>query len=236
MHDLEVRFENIHPICMIMGELKQQLIKELPHFGHHSLFFQNDEITTGQLNNETEIKINLLTGQLLYFHNEKGHFIDLKKDDIFRKLKEITSKENLKLSSESLKNVNEQELQSYHNFAVKAKQLLELFRMNLRGNFTLVHLWPHHFDFSLEWFTGIKDEQIGIGISPGDENYSFPYLYMNPWPFDEKLIENSLPIGKWHTSLWKGVKVEWDELVELTPKEATEKLTKLFFITRKSFH
>ena len=143
MPDLEVQFENIHPICMIIGELKQQLIKELSHFGHHGLFFQNDEITTGQLNNKTEIKINLLTGQLVYFHDEKGHFIDLKNDDILGKLKEIASKEKLEISSESLKNVNEKELQSYHDFAVKEKQLLELLRMNLRDNFTLVHLWPH---------------------------------------------------------------------------------------------
>lgn len=236
MPDLEVRFENIHPVCMIIGELKQQLIKELPHFGHHGLFFQNDEITTGQLNNKTEIKINLLTGQLLYFHDEKGHFIDLKNDDILGKLKEIASKENLEMSSKSLKNVNVKELQSYHDFAVKAKQLLELLRMNLHDNFTLVHLWPHHFDFSLEWFTGNKDEQIGVGISPGDENYPFPYLYMNPWPFDEKLTKNSLPIGKWHTYQWKGIKVEWDELMQSTPKVTAEKLTKLFFIARKAFH
>ena len=65
-----------------MRKLKQQLIEELPQFGHHRLYFQNDKITTGQLNNKTEIKINLLTGQLLYFHNEKYHFIDLKNDNI----------------------------------------------------------------------------------------------------------------------------------------------------------
>lgn len=235
MPDLEVQFENIHPICMIMGELKQQIIEELPHFGHHGLFFQNDEITTGQLNNKTEIKINLLTGQLLYFHNEKAHFIDLKNDDILEKLKEIVSEQNLKLPTAPLKNVNEEELQSYHDFAIKAKQILELFRMNLRDNFTLVHLWPDHFDFSLEWFTGNKDEQIGIGISPSDENYSFPYLYMNPWPFNEKIMENSLPIGKWHTYQWKGIKVEWDELVQFTPKVTAEKIAELFLIAKKLF-
>jgi hypothetical protein len=46
----------------------------------------------------------------------------------------------------------------------------------------------HHFDFSFEWFTGNKDEQIEIGLSPSDENYPSPYLYMNPWPFNEKMI------------------------------------------------
>ena len=235
MPDLEVRFENLQSICMVIGELKQQLIKELPHFGHHGLFFQNDEITTGQLDNKTEIKINLLTGQLLYFHNEKGIFIDLKNDNILEKLKFITSEQNLTISAEPLKNTNEQELLEYHDFAVKAKQLMELFRMNLRDNFTLVHLWPHHFDFSLEWFTGNKDEQIGIGISPGDETYSFPYLYMNPWPFNEKVRENSLPIGKWHTSGWNGIKVEWDELTQFKPKDAAEKITTLFNISKKNF-
>ena len=108
--------------------------------------------------------------------------------------------------------------------------------MNLRNDFTPIHLWPHHFDFSLEWFTGNKDEQIGTGISPGDEQYSDPYLYMNPWPFDDKIIKESLPIGAWHTDGWKGIKVEWDELTQLTPKDAAEKITKLFFIARKSFH
>jgi len=235
MSDLEIQFGNIHPICAIIGKLKQQLVEELPHFGHHGLYFQNDEITTGLLNNKTEIKVNLLTGQLLYFHDEKGSFIDLKKDDILEKLKKITSEQNLELSSESLKNVSDDELQSYHDFATKAKQILELFRMNLRGNFTLIHLWPHHFDFSLEWFTGNKDEQIGIGLSPSDENYPFPYLYMNPWPFNEKIMGESLPIGKLHTNMWNGIKVEWDELIQFTPKEAAEKLSELFLIVKKSF-
>ena len=235
MPDLEISFENIHPICMIIGELKQQLIKELPHFGHHGLFFQNDEITTGQLNNKTEIKINLLTGQLLYFHNEKGSFIDLKKDDILEKLKTITSNQNLKISTESLNNITDQELSEYHDFAKKASQILELFRMNLRGNFTLIHLWPHHFDLSLEWFTRNKDDQIGTGISPGDEQNSNPYLYMNPWPFNEKITNESLPIGKWNTDGWNGIKVEWGEFKQLSPKDAARKITELFLIVKKSF-
>ncbi|MDH3677084.1 MAG: hypothetical protein OEQ12_02140 [Nitrosopumilus sp.] len=235
MPDFKVRFETLQPICMVMGELKQQLIEELPHFGHHGLFFQNDEITTGQLDNKTEIKINLLTGQLLYFHNEKGSFIDLKNNDILEKLKSITSEQNLKISTEPLKNTDEKELIEYHDFAVKAKQVMELFRMNLRDSFTLVHLWPHHFDFSLEWFTGNKDEQIGIGISPGDANYSFPYLYMNPWPFNEKVMENSLPIGKWHTSGWNGIMVEWADLIQFKPTDAAGKITYLFNIAKKNF-
>ncbi len=99
-----------------------------------------------------------------------------------------------------LENVTHEQLSKFYDYAIKAKRTIELFRMRLEGNFTLVHLWPHHFDFSVEWFTGKKDEQIGTGISPGDEQYSEPYLYMNPYPFNQKVIENNLPIGTWHTS------------------------------------
>ncbi len=235
MSNLELEIKNLHKICMTIGEIKQQLVEELPHYGHHGLFFQNDEITTGLLDNKTEIKINLLTGQLLYFENERGFFIDLNNENVLEKLKSVTASKNLKISAESLNNTTEQELASYHDFAKKASQMLELFRMNLRDNFTLVHVWPHHFDFSLEWFTGNKDEQIGTGISPGDEQYSNPYLYMNPWPFEEKITEKSLPIGKWHTNGWNGIKVEWNELVQFTPKDAAEKITELFSIAKKSF-
>jgi hypothetical protein len=230
-----LEFKNLQQVCMSVGEIKQQLVEELPHFGHHGLFFQNDEITTGLLNNKTEIKINLLTGQFLYFDNEKGSFIDLKKDDILEKLKTVTSNQNLKISTESLNNTTDQELSEYHDFAKKASQILELFRMNLRDNFTLIHLWPHHFDFSLEWFTGNKDEQIGTGISPGDEQNSNPYLYMNPWPFEEKITNKPLPIGKWNTVGWNGIKVEWSELEQLSPKDAGRKITELFLIAKKSF-
>ena len=66
--------EQLQNLCKVLGELKSQLIEELPHYGHQALFFQNDEITTGQLNNKTEIKIHLLTGQLIFFHNENGYF------------------------------------------------------------------------------------------------------------------------------------------------------------------
>ncbi len=79
MSRLELEIKNLHEICMAIGEIKQQLVEELPHFGNQGLFFQNDEITTGLLNNKTEIKVNLLTEQLVYFDNEKGIFIDLKK-------------------------------------------------------------------------------------------------------------------------------------------------------------
>jgi hypothetical protein len=70
-------------------------------------------------------------------------------------------------------------------------------------------LWPDGFDFSIEWFTKKTDEQIGVGITPGDNKYELPYLYVNPYPFNEEMINETLFTGRWHTGGWKGIKVEW---------------------------
>lgn len=45
------RISGLQTVCRIISQIKSQMIEELPHYGHDALFFQNDEITTGLLNN-----------------------------------------------------------------------------------------------------------------------------------------------------------------------------------------
>jgi len=229
------KIKQLHDLCLVVGKIKQQLTEDLPHYGHHALYLQNDEITTGQLNNKTEIKIHLIANKLVYFHNEEGHTIDLSQENLTEKLQELAQKYNLELPDLHLEKVGQDQLTLFLDYAQAAKRVLELFRMKLEGNYTLIHLWPDHFDFSIEWFTGNKDEQIGTGISPGDEKYSLPYLYMNPWPFNDKVARIDLPIGKWHMLDWNGIKVEWEDLKKYSPKIAADKIHELFVVAKKNF-
>jgi hypothetical protein len=226
---------DLHNLCKVIAELKKQMIEELPHFGSEALYFKSDEITTGLLDNKIEIKINLRANRLQYFNNEQGFSIDLNAGNASQQLQQITSDHDLKFPNITVDKVPQNQSSLFLNYAINAARTLELFRMELQGKFTLVHLWPDHFDFSVEWFTGNTDEQIGTGISPGDENNSEPYLYMNPYPFNYKVLEQSLPLGKWHTEGWKGVKIEWSELLKYTPTNASEKLSKVFEIVKRNF-
>lgn len=113
--------------------------------------------------------------------------------------------------------------------------VFELFRMKLSDRFTQVHLWPNGFDLSVESFTMKKNEQIGAGISLGDDDYESPYLYVNPYPFDEKMVDQSLDIGKWHTTGWKGIKVEWIELADNIEQEISSRIYALFFSCKTQF-
>jgi len=226
---------DLHNLCKIIAPLKKQMIEELPHYGSEALYFKNDEITTGLLDNKIEIKINLHANKLQYFSNERGSSIDLNTGNASQQLQQITSDHDLKFPNITVDKVHQNQSSLFLNYAVDAIRILELFRMELQGKFTLVHLWPDHFDFSLEWFTGNGDEQIGTGISPGDEQYSEPYLYMNPFPFNEKLISAELPLGEWHTSQWKGAKVELKDLLKHTPIIAANKLHEIFKIVKTNF-
>jgi hypothetical protein len=230
------KIKDLQKVCKIISKLKSQLIEELPHYGHDALFLKNDEITTGLLNNITEIKINLVTGELLYFHNEQGQIVDLTRHQLIESLKGTVSMYGLNFPQiADLTNLNTADLSDYLAFAKKVNRSLELFRMKLIGHFTQVHLWPDGFDYSVEWFTGKKEEQIGVGISPGEDKYESPYLYINPHPFKEMMINESLVSGIWHTAGWKGIKVEWKDLEIKTEKQISDEIYDLFLIAQRNF-
>jgi hypothetical protein len=229
------KISGLRRICKTISQIKSQLIEELPHYGHDALFFQNDEITTGLLNNKTEVKLHLLTGELLYFHNETGHFVDLTCDGFYEKLESIVSKYGLNIPKVPSLKLQQENLFEFIPFAKKVNLSLELFRMRLRDHFTQVHLWPDGFDFSIESFIDGSNGQIGVGVSPGDESYELPYLYVNPYPFREDIVHQPLPIGKWHTAGWNGVKVEWDMLENKKEQDISSEIYNLYLVAMRNF-
>jgi hypothetical protein len=122
-----------------------------------------------------------------------------------------------------------------HDDCKASRSPLELFRMKLSDHFTQLHLWPNCFDLSVESFTMKNNEQIGVGISPGDDDSESPYLYVNPYPFDEKMVDPSLGIGKWHTTGWNGIKVEWNELEDKIEQEISSTIYDLFLVAKRNF-
>ncbi len=66
-----------------------------------------------------------------------------------------------------------------------------------------VSCWPHHFDIaSLISFDDSNPEtakSVGVGLSPGDESYSQPYFYTNPWPANQDMnFPDLMAPGHWH--------------------------------------
>ena len=64
-------------ICRVIVKIKSQQLEHLPHYGHEALFFQNNAITTGLIDNTKEAKIDLFSGFFLYYNNEDTIQINL---------------------------------------------------------------------------------------------------------------------------------------------------------------
>ena len=92
--------------------------------------------------------------------------------------------------------------------------------------------------FICEWFTGLEDDQqIGIGISPGEENITLPYLYIyQSLSVQSNNKEEKLPLGEWHDKSWNGIKVEWNEISYKNKKEIASIITELIKLPLQKFY
>jgi len=82
-----------------------------------------------------------------------------------------------------------------------------------------IRCWPHHFDIgmlvSLEPAKGFEGKAIGVGLSPGDDNYDEPYWYVNPYPSPSPDALPALGEGHWHTTGWIGAVLTASEIVRV---------------------
>jgi len=88
-----------------------------------------------------------------------------------------------------------------------------------------VRCWPHHFDIAilvaLEEGRAESARSIGIGVSPGDNYYAQPYLYVSPYPKPDTADLPPLPPGaRWHTKDFFGAVATGTDLLALADPRA----------------
>lgn len=72
-----------------------------------------------------------------------------------------------------------------------------------------VRCWPHFFDIAtliaLDGDDADNKRTIGVGMSPGDDNFDEPYFYISLWPVPDQSALTELPaIGHWRTEGFTG--------------------------------
>jgi hypothetical protein len=87
-----------------------------------------------------------------------------------------------------------------------------------------VRCWPHHFDIAtlIEEPRGAGDVRhtTGVGLSPGDDSYAEPYLYVGPYPYPRADALPALGAGHWHREGWFGATLTGAEIVAAGGAEA----------------
>lgn len=62
---------------------------------------------------------------------------------------------------------------------------------------------------------------VGVGMSPGDETYTQPYFYINPWPHLATGDLPDLPVpGHWHTDGFVGAIATGEDVLSLADRRA----------------
>lgn len=75
----------------------------------------------------------------------------------------------------------------------------------LPAEWSPLRCWPHHFDIArLLDVRGDGSATVGVGMSPGDDNYVAPYWYVSPWPHPDPAGLPTLELGSWHLQGWVG--------------------------------
>jgi len=108
------------------------------------------------------------------------------------------------------------------------------FKGTLREETGPVQIFPHHFDVSLNWFSGRlipdadpadaenSDEQMNFGFVTGDDSISEAYFYATAFPQPEKLTEARLPdVAFWQTEGFTGAILMYQQLVDSHDPRAT---------------
>jgi hypothetical protein len=82
--------------------------------------------------------------------------------------------------------------------------------------------WPHHFDIAT--LISLPDARadgtrptVGVGMTPGDAQYSGPYGYVSPWPPPWDKGRPPLDRGHWHAEGWVGAVLPAEEWVSAGP-------------------
>jgi hypothetical protein len=132
-------------------------------------------------------------------------------------------------------NISEKDASDFSIQLVNFDGLLRAFHKGISvGVKSQICLWPHHFDNAFKWFSGRKiddeDEQMGIGVSNGDDNYELPYIYISFRPPLRKT--NTLQIAEGavlHDTGWTGLMLPYESLMEKKTIDAQKKLIEDFF-------
>ncbi|MEM7033069.1 MAG: DUF5996 family protein [Chloroflexota bacterium] len=242
----EATRDTIHIYTRLIGKIRQDLAEPLEKWWHVSVHVNEHGLSIPPLPLPTGGNFTLsvdLNRHVLAVHVSSGneHTISLQNNSpnammkaVLDHLKTVGIEPNIDQSifaSTDIGVYDPGQADTYLTALRSVHHVFQSFKASLSGKTGPVQLWPHHFDLSLEWFSGREadvpageeggDEQIGFGFSTGDEGIAEAYFYANPWPFPQKVTNAELPNGaSWYTDSWQGGLLLYNTLAEADNPEA----------------
>lgn len=129
-------------------------------------------------------------------------------------------------SDTSLREWDRDAIDRYRRALVEIDAVFKAFKGGLRQETSPVHLFPHHFDLAMSWFSGRlvpgqdpanedwSDEQMTFGFVTGDDSIPEPYFYATAYPEPEGFVGSTLPErAYWNQAGFSGAVLPYAALV-----------------------
>lgn len=237
-----------HFIAKIIGKVRETLVKPIAKNDNLWLSVTPGGFSLPPIEHHSEFELGCSPKDMLMeLGNNKSRYesIDLKGktfSDIIGELNELLKAfgfdEEIVLGDTpagSGFNVSEQDALDFHTQLINYGSLIKEFHATINtGVRSQICLWPHHFDNAFKWFSGKRideqDEQMGIGVSNGDETYALPYIYITFWPPLRKT--NTLEIidgAVLHDEEWTGLILPYEAVAERSNIENQKALIEDFY-------
>ncbi len=229
----------LHQYAKLAGQLRAAFMPRQKHWGHITLHAAASGLTT------TPMPVDGKTLELLLdctshrfamstSHGEKCE-LPLEKQSIasvrggvleaLRGMGIEPEFDGSTFSDQALAAYDGRSVERYWRAVAWIDSVFKCFKGELRGNTGPVHVFPHHFDLSVNWFSGrlvpgvdpadeeSSEEQMNFGFLSGDDAIPEAYFYVTAYPTPKDLTDAPLPDGAyWHHEGFTGAIMPYDTI------------------------
>ena len=236
--------DSIHQYARIMGKVRSTFMPRTRHWWHITLYVNNRGLTTSSfIANDKAVVIELdLIDSALHLIGIDNWRYTLKLSgqtsaSVAEFLRDAMQEQGIILDPNVLmpfdgSDTLHMDVAKTDDFR-RAVNWINLVFREFKGRLSKdtgpVHLFPHHLDISLNWFSGRlvpgqdpedeenADEQMNFGFVTGDASIEEAYFYATAYPNPGGWGDIELPgAAYWHTDGWTGGVLPYSALVDVT--------------------
>ena len=239
LSDWQESRDTIHQYARLTGKIRTALMPPQKHWWHITLHAAATGLTTTPMpvNGKTvELLLDFVNHTLLITtsHGEKAE-ISLQEQSIanvhhavIKTLSTMGIKpefDHTLFVEETPRKYDSEAIARYWRALAWIDSVFKRFKGELREETGPVQVFPHHFDLSMNWFSGrlvpgidpsdeeSADEQMNFGFVSGDGSISEAYFYITAYPLPKGLTDTVLPEGAyWHTEGFTGAIMRYESL------------------------
>lgn len=224
--------DTLHRVLRIAGALRRYYMPAQKHWWHITLSVSARGLTTAPFpvgDQSVEVTLDLLAHRLL-IESSSGHHIAVPLQNqteggLCDRVETGFRVMGIELQPDLLSAFNSSEAMPYDAAAAGRyfqaigwiDAVFRQFKGGLREETGPVHIFPHHMDLSMNWFSGRlapgvdpddaenADEQLNFGFATGDESIADAYFYITAYPAPDGWTDLPLPTGAyWRIKGWTG--------------------------------